>query len=528
MSTKKNIVSLAIIFLILSLFFRVDFRFKTTVECCSDDYDYFSHAQTIAIDYDFDYSNQLPETHPYVYKNNFKITPVGYPGTGILSSPFLFLGNFIDKNFSNSDGSEILNYSLLLYSISPIFYFFIGFKALVESINLLKINFNKYKLLILISGSGLSYFAFERFSMTHVFEFFIISILIKHCIKFYKNNNNLSSVIIPPILMVSYLVRMSNLYVFLLPLIIKSFVMQRFNSENKLIKRSHFIVSSIITFIFYTFISNLIYGKLIINPQEVYGSNVSINSLTTNSNSLIDFLLISIKDILNIFFGNEFGIAWVSPIIFSGLVLSIYSLKNIKNFGNWLILICFAQNFFVILIWRSTGASYGFRYLYSLVPLCIVIFYLNKEIYTNNIFFKLIFFTSVFSNLAIIFFETTEQTALSMDEIKNSFGIIRRYSAPYFVTGVLKSITEFDSYLIIITTSFVGIMVFKILLLFFDKLSLINLLAGLGLPTENTDFLNYLDIINELSNVKVLLLTAFLLRISFFIVYKINSEIKNV
>ena len=64
MSIKKNILSVVIIFLILSLFFRVDFRFKTTVECCSDDFDYFSHAQTIAIDYDFDYSNQLPQTIP--------------------------------------------------------------------------------------------------------------------------------------------------------------------------------------------------------------------------------------------------------------------------------------------------------------------------------------------------------------------------------------------------------------------------------------------------------------------------------
>ena len=62
-------------------------------------------------------------------------------------------------------------------------------------------------------------------------------------------------------------------------------------------------------------------------------------------------------------------------------------------------------------------------------------------------------------------------------------------------------------------------MVFKILLLFFDKLSIINLLASLGLPTENTGFLqNYLDILNELSNVKVLLFIAFL-GISFFVLY---------
>ena len=71
---------------------------------------------------------------------------------------------------------------------------------------------------------------------------------------------------------------------------------------------------------------------------------------------------------------------------------------------------------------------------------------------------------SIFSNLSLLFFETTEQTQLSMVEIENSFGLMRNYSEPNYVTGVFKSFTELNSYLIIFTTSFVGVVFFKILL----------------------------------------------------------------
>ena len=45
--------------LILLLLIKVDFRLQDTVYCCGDDHDYYSHAETLAIDFDFDYSNQL-------------------------------------------------------------------------------------------------------------------------------------------------------------------------------------------------------------------------------------------------------------------------------------------------------------------------------------------------------------------------------------------------------------------------------------------------------------------------------------
>ena len=103
---KHRIYSFLVIFLLMSVLFRIDFRFKTTVECCSDDYDYFLHSSTIALDFDLDYQNQNPRA--YSYKQNDKNTPVGFFGSGILSSPFLFAGDRI-STLINEDFFEIID-----------------------------------------------------------------------------------------------------------------------------------------------------------------------------------------------------------------------------------------------------------------------------------------------------------------------------------------------------------------------------------------------------------------------------------
>mgnify|MGYP007000326731 len=149
----------------------------------------------------------------FVFRYDGKIAPVGFPGSGILSSPFVFIGNTLDILLNIDQDNDILNYKLLLYSISPIFYFFISYILLFKSLSILNIQSNKYFMLLLISGSGVTYFAFERFSMTHVFEMFTISFLIWNSVKFYKNGNNVSGFLIPLSLLIAFLVRMSNFYV---------------------------------------------------------------------------------------------------------------------------------------------------------------------------------------------------------------------------------------------------------------------------------------------------------------------------
>ena len=113
-SNKK--IQFFLILILLLVFLRVDYRFTNTIKCCSDEYDYFLHASTIALDFDLDYSNQNPRD--FRYYNNGKNTPIGFIGSGILSSPFLLFGNFLSKIFSEDLKSEIFNFKIFFYSFS--------------------------------------------------------------------------------------------------------------------------------------------------------------------------------------------------------------------------------------------------------------------------------------------------------------------------------------------------------------------------------------------------------------------------
>src|SRR5210317_1522648 len=157
---KNNIAKVSIIFLLLLLFLKVDFRLKTEIECCNDDHDYYMHSETIAIDFDFDYSNQLSGFETRRNFINSKPSPIGFFGTGWLSAPFLFFGNLLDK-LINLDTSLGYSNKVLFYSFSSVFYLFLTFFLLSKIKNLLNINYSNLKLLLIFLGTGLPYYAFE-------------------------------------------------------------------------------------------------------------------------------------------------------------------------------------------------------------------------------------------------------------------------------------------------------------------------------------------------------------------------------
>ena len=122
-----NISFLVFLFLFL-IFLKIDFRFAEEIYCCGDDHDYFLHAETIGIDFDLDYSNQLKGIEDRRFNKNNKIAPVGFIGSGILSAPFLAIGNLLDFFYEKTINKEInlLNYKILFYSMSPVFYLFLS------------------------------------------------------------------------------------------------------------------------------------------------------------------------------------------------------------------------------------------------------------------------------------------------------------------------------------------------------------------------------------------------------------------
>ena len=502
------------------LFLRIDYRFKYTIECCSDEYDYFLHAETIVEDFDFDYSNQDLRDFRYNYGN--KSAPVGFVGTGILLSPFLYIGNYFNNLFGESVSVNLFNFQILFYSLGSVFYFFLSYYFINKTKEILGYDLNKYKLLVYFAASGIPYYAFERFGMTHSSEVFTLSLLIFLLTKFYLESNNSKTVtiLIAPILMISFLTRMSNFYLFLIPIIVRRLIIKVKKEVNSLVKNYYFLTSLIVTSLSYIWLINTIYGKFIFNPQKIYGDLKTTEAYFGTLSDLPLTFLEMIRTSFLILFTFEFGIFWVSPILFFGTIFTFVKLKEYKNIENWLMFFCFAQNFVIIYMWQSTASSYGFRYLLSLVPLTFFIMFIHDI--KNKSIENYLFFFSIFSLLAILFFETTTLTQLSVTEEYNSFGRYIRYVEPNYVKGVFLSLFKLESYLIIFSTSFLGAIFFK-LLLYFGRNSVESLLLKFGLPLENADFQIYLDNLLKIEFNKFLILIVFLFVSAYLITYKIKD-----
>ena len=207
------------------------------------------------------------------------------------------------------------------------------------------------------------------------------------------------------------------------------------------------------------------------------------------------------KDFLIINFSQEFGLFWFSPILFIATFLIIYKIifyKNKRIFMLYtLLLFCFLQNFFIVSIWNSTASSYGFRYLFSLIPVSFLVIFINKEFLSNNLILNYLKYFSVFAFLSTLFFDATQLTTLSLDPVTNSFGYEKVYSQPNYLEGVIRSIFEIEAYRKIIATSFLFIFIVEILI---NQLKIEIIYEYVYSISENNSDLNLLLIdINELT-----------------------------
>ena len=215
---------------------KIDYRFIETFTCCQDDHDYLIHAETIALDFDLDYSNQLKGFEEMRFNNDGKIAPKGFIGSGLLASPFLFVGNIFENIFGGgkNNTTTIFNFKILFYSLSAVVYFFVGINLLTKVAYELKIKIHPLSSLLIISGTGLVYYAFERYSMTHVYEFFTSALIIYLSHKYFSTNLNYYALLIPITMFLSLSVRWVNYFVVLLPFILYSLFKSRKNSPSDL------------------------------------------------------------------------------------------------------------------------------------------------------------------------------------------------------------------------------------------------------------------------------------------------------
>ena len=148
--------------------------------------------------------------------------------------------------------------------------------------------------------------------------------------------------------------------------------------KNRLLKDNYFIVFSFLSSGLFLLHTKVLYGQFSFNPQFVYRTGGQVSNFISRDGKIIDFFLINAVNSFKVMFTQEFGLFWFSPILFVGFILVLFNLftnKKGETYFNLLILFSYLQIFAVVLLWRSTASSYGFRYLFCLIPLSVILYY---------------------------------------------------------------------------------------------------------------------------------------------------------
>ena len=381
-----------ILLILFLLLFDLQFRLNEPNNLSGvDDSSYFLHSETISNDFDLDYSNQINfedlDTNKFYFNpKNESFIPKHPIGVGILSSPFTFLGLLLERSnlFKNHESDLVY----LIYSLSSIFYFSCSL-ILISKIEILlgkKQKENTLFLFVLLFGSGVGYFAFERFSMTHIYEVFSILLITYFVLKKLISNDKLTFLLgfgwLLPIF-----IRWTNYFLVLTPFLIYFVLHEKSLIRNRRFKdyfSKQFIFGIFTVPIIFIIFNYYFYGAFVYFPSQIYYSNFdivdSLNSMTARRGYNLDFNIELVRglvvDFLKILFSTEFGILYFSPLIFLSVFYCFYYLYKTEFIIFFLNLLIISLPFINVLVWKSTASSYGYRYLYSLIPLGIFYYFL--------------------------------------------------------------------------------------------------------------------------------------------------------
>lgn len=424
----------------LTIFFLIFFKsknFSPVYDYQGDSLSYISFVTTVLLDFDLDFTNE-----PINFEK-FKFDFPPHPfGVGIITSIITFPFSLLDRIFNSEiiyDRQKFQSSWLIIGMItSSIVMFYYGTIFYFKSIKIMKISINKNILLTLILGTGILYYVFFTPIYSHIYEYFILSVILFLSLKYSNDFNYKYLFILALTLTVSLLIRYNNFNSLLIPYVIIFTELLRNKKKNpnlkSLIPISICILSS---FVITNILSYIIYGAYIFEFSKIYGLTASQKIFaSTNIFEMIKTLLLSIDNFFILVFTYEAGIIFSNPLSFfilffiTFLAYNFYKENNGKTFVFIFLLLnlsFFGFSFLVALSWNSSAGMYGFRYLFNLTPLIIYntvlfIHYLkNLKIKKFAVIVIVIF--SINSLASQMFADTTEN--LSRKNTQNSFGITR-------------------------------------------------------------------------------------------------------
>ena len=174
--------------------------------------------------------------------------------------------------------------------------------------------------------------------------------------------------------------RWNNIHLFLIPILYGYLFKESLMS---IFKSFYYFLGNFVGATLFLIHTKLLYGIFTFS-QKVFillVTGLSMKDFKTffESENLIENIFLSLKYLLITCFSPEFGIFYFSAIIFSSFYFLFRYLLNKKFYEFFFLAIFYIIPFLPILIFENHGTSYGFRYLFTLIPINLVIYFLNLK-----------------------------------------------------------------------------------------------------------------------------------------------------
>lgn len=506
MSSKLKIIKNALLYLIILLSIKPTYLLQKTLS--GDDLSYWIFITSFLLDYDWKFYDEIVLQSieiDTVYKT---LVPLHSYGSSLISIPFISIFLIFDQ-ILNQDvltlPNKVFNSSMYFgYYFLSSFVIFYGIKLINKSLDLLEIDYKKIDLAIIVLGSGIYYYTFNRFTLNHTFEFFVNCLIIYTFTKIAKDKKTFYIPFFIFFLFLSLNIRIMNFNILFFPLVIFFLMKKDFKvfSVNYFLEKKNLIIMSFLAFLsFFSFLNYKLYGV-------IYRTSYCFNEFSCESGhpylgqniyEVYDNFLISLKNINGFLFGFGTGLFFSFPIIF---LIIIYLFKNavelkLKIFILGSLSVPLITTFF----WRGRELEFNQRFLIGIVPICIIIYFylINKKI-INSKFHRILLVVSIYSIFNQSFYHVNEYVSLS--EGISYMGEVLKFTNPDINFDI---IVQFLGNVFFIPT-FVFKSLVGINITFFSNILNIDLINLIGI---NQKVIDYFILYGQISNWNIIMINLY-------------------
>ena len=452
----------------------------------ADDATYVAYAMSIAFDGDLDFSNEIADR--LIRYPNGRVLPVHPLGPGIMAAPVvsvLSLGDRLSGHPVVEDRAQLGgSWSYLGYFIASAGALIGGLLLASRTALAMSTSLSPRFLLLILAGTGLPFYGLMRFTMGHSFEFFAASLVLWGVVRLHRQNRDplRSMLLIGAGVTFSLLVRPANVNILLLPVPVHLILQLAPHAPMRCRAprpTSGWLAGGTALGLAGTFgVNAFLYGTPYPSFRQQYGSPIvdvaeaapSASSTTVEASSLgpfaaaIEFVsdttpraltaLSRVPDISTVIFTQEYGLLWFMPIVPIGGVLLLVSLgtlwRRYKRRRSVALVAALSAAYVavplgVVLVWQSHASSFGFRYLFSLVPLGLLGLALwsalpeRPRLTPLRPILGLLALLATFSLLGQVFHGADRTLALAVG-IENSFGRFDAASNRTFAKSLISAL----------------------------------------------------------------------------------------